>query len=62
MSLRIGRFSFAIVVIGVLAATLFRVSTAPERIKQRRDTAQATCIANAGTWKTVGRTETCERP
>jgi hypothetical protein len=62
MKISLGRYAFALVVIGVMAATFFRVSTAPERVKQRRDTAQATCAANAGTWKIVDKTEICDRP
>ena len=41
-------------------AAVFRVSTAPERIRMRLDTAKTTCVKGGGEWIKVGRDELCQ--
>ena len=43
-----------------VVATAFRVSTAPERIRQRLDTAKTTCIKAGGDWVNEGRDALCQ--
>jgi len=53
-------------VVVTVGATVFRVWTAPERIRMRLDTARTTCLNAGGEWIKVGREESCrpapERP
>lgn len=47
-------------VIGVaFLATAFRVSTAPDRIRQRAETAKASCARAGGQWVLQGSREVC---
>ncbi|HET7792420.1 MAG TPA: hypothetical protein VFL64_03450 [Rhizobacter sp.] len=61
MSPSLARNAFVIVVLATIAATVFRVSTAPDRIKERRNTARAACIGMGGEWVQVGNDEICRR-
>jgi hypothetical protein len=56
------RYAFALVVVTVVGLTLFRVATAPERIKERLKTAQSVCAATGGTWTTVDMRPVCVKP
>lgn len=50
-----------LLVIGLaVVATTYRVSTAPDRIHQRREAAKATCLGAGGEWVKVGRDELCQ--
>jgi hypothetical protein len=55
------RSAFVIVVLATVGATVFRVSTTPERIEDRRDTARSVCIGTGGEWVRVGRDEICQK-
>lgn len=49
-----------LLVIGLaIMATTYRVSTAPDRIQQRREAARTTCLGAGGEWVKVGRDELC---
>lgn len=61
MVVSLARSAFVVVVVATLAATVFRVSTAPERVKARRDQARSVCIGSGGSWVQVGRDEICQR-
>lgn len=50
----------ALVVLGV-ASAVFRVATAPDRIKERRETARKVCLASGGQW-IEERDQGCRRP
>lgn len=52
--------AIALVVALTIAAAVFRVSTAPERIRMRLETAKATCIKAGGEWIKVNREELCQ--
>jgi hypothetical protein len=53
----LGRLTVA--TLAVLATT-YRVSTAPERIRQRLESAKTTCANTGGEWVKVGREESCQ--
>ena len=59
MSISVARSAVALVAVVAVAGAAFRVSTAPDRIKERRNTAQAACIAAGGQWTAVERDEIC---
>ena len=56
------RHAFALIVIGTVALTAFRVMTAPDRIAERRATARSVCVSSGGEWTVSGRDEFCKRP
>jgi hypothetical protein len=47
------------VAVAVLGGTVFRVATAPDRIRDRQETARKVCIERGGEWVTEGRREVC---
>jgi hypothetical protein len=61
MTLNLARSAFVIVVLAAVGASVFRVSTAPERVRDRRDTARSVCISSGGQWLQVGNDEICQK-
>lgn len=61
MSINIVRHGFVLVASVAVGAAVFRVATAPDRIKERRDTAHAVCLSSGGKWVKVERDEICVR-
>jgi hypothetical protein len=61
MGLNLARNAFVVVVTLTVLGTVFRVMTAPERIKERRETARSVCTGSGGQWLVVGRDEICQR-
>jgi hypothetical protein len=59
MKVDLARYAFAVIVVVAIAATVFRVSTAPDRVRERLKTAQAVCEASGGQWLTVERETRC---
>ena len=59
MIIRIARYAFVLIALVAIVSAVFRVSTAPDRIKQQRDTAYSVCIASGGEWVKVDRDEIC---
>jgi hypothetical protein len=55
------RSAFVIVVLAAIGSTAFRVATAPERIKERRNTARSVCVSTGGEWVHLGSDEVCQR-
>ncbi len=51
----------AAVLLLAIAGTVFRVSTAPDRIRERREAARATCLANGGNWVMHDGREACRK-
>ena len=62
MKISFGRHLFLVVAIAVVSGTVFRVATAPERVKKLHDTARSACGANGGTWTVTGHEQRCEKP
>ena len=42
-----------------IGAVTFRVTTAPERIRMRLDSAKASCLKAGGEWVKIDREESC---
>jgi hypothetical protein len=59
MNNTVARLTVALVVVVAVAGAVFRVSTAPDRIKDRRDTARAVCLASGGQWVKPAGDELC---
>lgn len=55
------RSAFVIVVLAAIGASVFRVSTAPERVRERRETARSVCVSSGGQWVQVGNDEICRK-
>jgi hypothetical protein len=45
-----------------VAAAAFRVATAPDRVRDRKDTARSVCLGAGGQWVKVDRDEICQKP
>ena len=62
MSIRLAGSAVALVAVVAVVGAVFRVSTAPDRIKERRATAYGVCIASGGEWVKGERDEACVKP
>ena len=51
--------SVAVVTLVTVVAATFRVTTAPDRLRMRLDSARTSCLNNGGEWIKVGREELC---
>ncbi|CAN5249125.1 hypothetical protein BH11PSE9_BH11PSE9_20900 [soil metagenome] len=56
------RNAVMVVAVAAIGGALFRVVTGPDRIKERRSTAQSVCESAGGKWTKVGPDEVCVRP
>jgi hypothetical protein len=59
MGTRFARTAFALISIAAIAGAVFRVSTAPDRIRERHQTARAVCLQKGGEWVVVDNNEIC---
>jgi len=59
MGTRFARTAFALISIAAIAGAVFRVSTAPDRIRERHQTARAVCLQKGGEWVIVDNNEIC---
>jgi len=62
MNLPMGRYAVLLVAAVAVAGAVFRVSTAPDRIKARLETARSGCTANGGQWLQVDGKDMCVKP
>ena len=62
MSMRLARTAFGIIAVVSIGAAVFRVATAPDRIRDRRITAQSVCASSGGTWIVIDKKEACSKP
>ena len=62
MNLSVARNAFLLIVVAAVAAAVFRIVTAPHRVKERRDTARNVCIGSGGEWLKLGGDEVCRKP
>jgi hypothetical protein len=53
------RIAIAVIVIASVAGAIFRVVTASERGRERRETARIACVNAGGHWVKVGNDEIC---
>jgi hypothetical protein len=61
MGVRIAWTIVVLMIVGAAVSALFRVATAPDRIKERRDMAKEVCVKAGGEWVSSGRDEVCKR-
>jgi len=61
MGTRFARTAFALVSIMAIAGAAFRISTAPERIRDRHQTARAVCLQNGGEWVQIDNNDVCRK-
>ena len=62
MGIRIAWTIVALIIVGAAVSAVFRVATAPERIRERRDIAREVCLKSGGEWVVAeGRREACKR-
>jgi hypothetical protein len=63
MGVRIAWTIVALIIIGAAVSAMFRVATAPDRIKERREIAKEVCVKSGGEWVVVvaERNEVCKR-
>lgn len=61
MGVRIAWTIVALIIVGAAVSAMFRVATAPDRIKLRLQTAKEVCIKSGGQWVGSGRDEVCKR-
>ena len=62
MGIRIAWTIVALIIIGAAVSTVFRVATAPDRIRERRDIAKEVCLKSGGEWVMAqDRREVCKR-
>ncbi|MFO1220735.1 MAG: hypothetical protein U1E89_20395 [Burkholderiaceae bacterium] len=61
MVVRFTILAFAAVIALSVSAALFRVATAPDRIAERRATAQEVCTRSGGVWVREGRDGVCRK-
>ncbi len=63
MVLRITSGVVALIIVLGIAATVFRIYTAPDRIQQRLETAKTVCEQSGGHWVvgSSGRDPVCEK-
>jgi len=61
MGTRFARTAFALVSVIAVSGAVFRIATAPERIRDRHETARTVCLQTGGEWVTVDRNEVCRR-
>ncbi len=60
MKLNASVLAIGAVIALTIAATIFRVATAPERIQRRLEAAKASCLNAGGQWLKSGREATCQ--
>jgi hypothetical protein len=62
MGVRIAWTLVTLIIVGAAISAVFRVATAPDRIRERRDTAKEVCLKSGGEW-VMGdnRKEVCKR-
>jgi hypothetical protein len=61
MAVRIAWTIVALIIVGAAVSAVFRVATAPDRIRERRDTAKEVCLKAGGEWVIAERKEVCKR-
>ena len=53
------RLAVVLVIVASIGGAVFRVATAPDRVRERRETARAACASGGGEWIRVGADEIC---
>jgi len=62
MGIRIAWTIVTLIIVGAAVSAVFRVATAPDRIRERRDVAKEACQKAGGEWVVAAnRREVCKR-
>jgi len=62
MAVRIAWTIVVLIIVGAAVSAVFRVATAPDRIRERRDIAKEVCLKSGGEWVLADdRREVCKR-
>ncbi len=61
MKISITRMAFVAVVVAAIAAAFFRVTTAQDRVSERRALARTVCASTGGVWHSVNGAEVCDK-
>jgi hypothetical protein len=61
MKISITRLAFAAVVAVAIAAAFFRITTAEDRVSERRALARTVCASTGGVWMSINGTEVCDK-
>jgi hypothetical protein len=61
MKISITRLVFAGVVAVAVAAAFFRVTTAEDRVSERRALARTVCASTGGVWRSVQGADVCDK-
>ena len=62
MAVRIAWALVVLIIIGAAVSAVFRVATAPDRIRERREIAKEVCLKAGGEWiRSDDRREVCKR-
>jgi hypothetical protein len=61
MAVRIAWTIVALIIVGAAVSAVFRVATAPDRIRERRDIAKEVCLKAGGEWVIAESKEVCKR-
>ncbi|MBS0449168.1 MAG: hypothetical protein JSR59_24870 [Proteobacteria bacterium] len=62
MGTKFARYAVTLVVLAAITGAVVKITTAPDRIRDRRQTAQSVCLSTGGTWTKIGRDEICVTP
>lgn len=61
MKINITRTAFGAVVAVAIAAAFFRVTTAEDRVSERRALARTVCTSTGGVWMSINGAEVCDK-
>ena len=61
MKINLTRMAFAAIVALAVAAAFFRVTTAEQRVSERRALARTVCASSGGIWELVDGREECSK-
>jgi hypothetical protein len=61
MKISVTRLAFGAVVAVAAAAAFFRVTTAEDRVSERRALARTVCASTGGVWVTIHGAEVCDK-
>jgi hypothetical protein len=61
MKISMTRMAFAAVVAVAVAAAFFRITTAEDRVSERRALARTVCTSTGGVWMSIQGAEVCDK-
>lgn len=61
LSMRSTQLAIVLVTLASICSAFFRVATAPDRVRDRREMAHKTCVDTGGDWAVVDNAEVCRK-